>query len=215
MKNPNLNTAISRIGFRISSNDLDKSTEDFIDLEETLIKALYAAKTDGRLLSLIFSWQKINGEYLITEKFFKIRDRYQKILGPNHLINAFCAFSLHIGIHKFKKGSVRLKSVQFLLREAPAAIKSSGAVAWLKDINILCANDHFVLKTESVMTPIELVKHNLQFRNRLMYGANWRADIITAIQLGIENPSQIKELIGCSYEPANRIFKQYLLATST
>ncbi len=214
MENPNLDTALSRIGFRIAAIDIDKRSKDYIDLEETIIKALYEARIDGRLLSLVFSWQKINGEYLITEKFFKVRDRYQKILGANHLINAFCAYSVHLGLHKYKKGSVRLKKEQFLLREAPAAIKSTGAVSWLKDINILCPNSHFVLKVESVMTPSELVKHNLQFRNRLMYGANWRADIITAIQMGIKNPSQIKELIGCSYEPANRIFKQYLMATN-
>lgn len=213
MEIPNLNTSLSKIGFRISSSDMADSA-DFVDLEDTIIKALYEAREDGRLLSLIFSWQKLNGEYLITEKFFKIRDRYQKILGQNHLINAFCAYSVHLGLHKYKKGAVKLKNEQFLQREAPAAIKSSGAVPWLKDINILCPNSHFVLKEESVMTPHELVKQSLQFRNRLMYGANWRADIITAIQMGIENPSQIKELIGCSYEPANRIFKQYLMATN-
>lgn len=214
MEIPNLDTALSKIGFRISSNNLDNRGIYFIDIEETIIKALYEAKNDGRLLSLIFSWQNVNGQYLITEKFFKLRDLYQKIIGPNHLINAFCAYSVHIGFHKYKKGSIRLKKEQFLLREAPAAIKSSGAVSWLKEINILCPNSHFVLKIESVMPPSELVKYNLQFKNRLIYGANWRADIITAIQMGIENPSKIKDLIGCSYEPANRIFKEYTMAAT-
>jgi hypothetical protein len=212
MKIHNLNTSLSKIGFRISANDLESTSEIYFDIEDTIVKALYEAIDDGRLLSLIFSWQRKNGEYLITEKFFKIRDRYHKMLGPNHLINAFCAYSIHLGLHKYKKGAVKLKKVQFLQRVAPAAIKASGAVAWLKEINILCPNSHFVLKDESVMGPNELVKINLQFRNRLIYGANWRADIITAIQMGIENPSKIKELIGCSYEPANRIFKQYQMA---
>jgi hypothetical protein len=215
MEIPNLNNSLSQIGFRISSNDINQQSDKYIDIEETIIKALYVAKDDGRLLSLIFSWQKFNGEFLITEKFFKLRDKYQKILGPNILINAFCAYSVYLGLHKYKKGSVRLKKEQYLLREAPAAVKSAGAVPWLKEINILCPNTHFTLKMESVMPPSELVKYNLQFKNRLIYGANWRADIITAIQMGIENPSQIKELIGCSYEPANRIFKQYLLATAS
>lgn len=212
METPNLNTSLSKIGFRISSNAIDKKSKIYFDIEETLIKALYEAKNDGRLLSLIFSWQAANGQYLITEKFFKLRDRYQKILGDNHLINALCAYSVFIGLHKYKKGSLRLETTQFLLRDAPAAIKSSGAVPWLKEINILCPNSHFVLKSESVMFPEELLKINLQFRNRLIYGANWRADIITAIQMGIENPNKIKELIGCSYEPANRIFKEYSMA---
>jgi hypothetical protein len=63
------------------------------------------------------------------------------------------------------------------------------------------------------MTAEDLIKSNLQYKNRFIYGANWRADIITAIQFGYDNPSKIKDLIGCSYEPANRIFKQYKMAT--
>ena len=214
MENLNIDTALSKIGFRISSPRIDLKSKIYIDIEETLIKALYEARSDGRLLSLIFSWQDVNGQYLITEKFFKLRDRYQKILGANHLINAFCAYSVFIGLHKYKKGSIRLKKETFLLRESPVAVKSSGAVIWLKEINILCPNSHFTLKPESIMSPKELIKNNLQFRNRLIYGANWRSDIITAIQMGVENPSKIKELLGCSYEPANRIYKEYSMAVA-
>ena len=70
METPNLNTALSKIGFRISSNDINNREKRFVDIEETIINGLYDAKNDGRLLSLIFSWQEVNGQYLITEKFF-------------------------------------------------------------------------------------------------------------------------------------------------
>lgn len=213
MISPNLNTALTKIGVRIWADDIEPKYKGYIDIEETIIKALYEAIHDGRLLSLIFSWQKIHGEHLIAEKFFKISSLYERTRGPNHLVNAFCAFSVHLGLHKFKKGAIRLKEEKYLTLSAPGAIKAQGAVDWLKKINILCPTTYFTLKDESIMSSEELIKINLQYRNRFIYGANWRADIITAIQFGYDNPSKIKDLIGCSYEPANRIFKQYKLAT--
>jgi hypothetical protein len=213
MKSLNLDTALTKIGIRIWAHDIDESFKDYVDIEETLIKALYEALSDGRLLSLIFSWQKIHGEHLIAEKFFKIAALYERVRGPNHLINAFCAYSVHIGFHKYKKGAVRLKEEKYLSLESPGAIKAYGAVDWLKKINILCPTTYFVLKEDSIMTSEDLIKLSLQYKNRFIYGANWRADIITAIQFGYDNPSKIKDLIGCSYEPANRIFKQYKMAT--
>lgn len=213
MESPSFNTALSQIGLRIWANDIDETYKGFIDLEETLVKGLYDAINDGRLRSLLFSWQKVHGEHLIAEKFFKICSLYEKIRGPNHLINAFCAYSVHLGLHKYKKGAVRLKEERYLTTEAPGAIKAHGSIDWLKKINILCPPIYFVLKDEAIVPSEELIKTNLQYKNRFIYGANWRADIITAIQFGYDNPSKIKELIGCSYEPANRIFKQYQMAT--
>lgn len=212
MEQPSFNTALSRIGIRIWAKDIDEKFNGFVDIEETIVKALYDAPTDGRLMSLIFSWQKIHGEFLITEKFFKICTLFERVRGPNHFINAFCAYSVHLGLHKYKKGSVPLKKERYLTTEAPSMIKARGAVDWLKKINILCPIPYFVLKEESIMPQVDLLKYNLQYKNRFIYGANWRADIITAIQLGFDNPSKIKNLIGCSYEPANRIYKQYKLA---
>ena len=61
----------------------------------------------------------------------------------------------------------------------------------------------------------KLIQENLQYKNRYVYGANWRADIITAIQLlEFENPYQITKAIGCSYPSAHRVFNDYKLAQS-
>lgn len=212
MKTPSFNTALFKMGIRLWADDIDHNYRGFIDLEETIVKALYEAPNDGRLMSLIFSWQKIHGDHLIAEKFFKICKLYERVRGQNHLINAFCAYSVHLGFHKFKKGAIRLKKEIYLMSDAPAAISAQGAVDWLKKINILCPNNYFVLKEEAIVSAEDLIKVNLQYKNRFIFGANWRADIITAIQFGYDNPSKIKDLIGCSYEPANRIFKQYKLA---
>ena len=60
--------------------------------------------------------------------------------------------------------------------------------------------------------PKELAHDTQQCRNRLLYGASWRADIIAAIEQGAANPFIISKTLGCSYEPAHRIFREYQIA---
>jgi hypothetical protein len=64
------------------------------------------------------------------------------------------------------------------------------------------------------MTPEELVKVNQQYRNRYLYGPNWRADIITAIESGLTSPTQIMRRVGCSYEPAHRVWREWQIASA-
>ncbi len=59
------------------------------------------------------------------------------------------------------------------------------------------------------MKPEMLARINNQYKNRLLYGANRRADIITAIEFGMKSPYEISKKLNCSYDPAHRIFKEY------
>ncbi len=66
--------------------------------------------------------------------------------------------------------------------------------------------------SEKKITKIVLfLKNNLFVHNRLLFGCNWRADIISSIELGLNNPTQIKNRLGCSYETAHRVFNEYKL----
>lgn len=56
-----------------------------------------------------------------------------------------------------------------------------------------------------------LAERNHQYRNRVLYGANRRADIITAVESGWGNPSAVANILGCSYEPAHRVLRDYYL----
>jgi hypothetical protein len=53
-------------------------------------------------------------------------------------------------------------------------------------------------------------ENNIFIRNRILYGCNWRADVISAIESGYDNPTAIKNRIHCSYETAHRVHKDYL-----
>lgn len=55
------------------------------------------------------------------------------------------------------------------------------------------------------------VQNNLFIHNRVLFGCNWRADIISAIEIGAENPTEVKNRLKCSYETAHRVFNDYRL----
>jgi hypothetical protein len=52
-------------------------------------------------------------------------------------------------------------------------------------------------------------KNNIFIYNRILFGCNWRADIISAIEIGAENPTTVKNRLNCSYETAHRVFNDY------
>jgi len=52
---------------------------------------------------------------------------------------------------------------------------------------------------------------NIFIHNRILFGCNWRADIISAIEMGSENPTEVKNRLKCSYETAHRVFNDYML----
>jgi hypothetical protein len=56
-----------------------------------------------------------------------------------------------------------------------------------------------------------LLRGSVFFKNRVLFGCNWRADIISCIGLGFANPSEIKRRLHCSYETAHRVFNDYTL----
>ncbi len=54
-------------------------------------------------------------------------------------------------------------------------------------------------------------QNNIFVHNRIFFGCNWRADIISAIEIGGKNPTEIKNRLKCSYETAHRVFNDYAL----
>ncbi|RYZ93147.1 MAG: hypothetical protein EOP06_02000 [Proteobacteria bacterium] len=63
-----------------------------------------------------------------------------------------------------------------------------------------------------VLDKAELAKVNTQYHYRLVYGAQWRADIVRAIDEGAKNPSELSRLTGASYEPCYRVWNEWKAA---
>lgn len=57
----------------------------------------------------------------------------------------------------------------------------------------------------------QFAKNNIFVHNRILFGCNWRADIISAIEIGLKNPTELKNRLKCSYETAHRVFNDYMV----
>lgn len=209
-----LDDKLRLIGIRLSGSP--KTFDEWVDIERTLVEASYEASQNNRILSLLLSWVKVHGTYLITEKLLKVYKEISLERGENPWFNALLIWASAECSHKFLRW-VKKEPHHVYWGEkesAKALIELKGAHSLFKKYNIYIPESSLRIRESDVLTPKELTKFNKQYRNRYLYGASWRADIITAIETGIHNPYQISKITGCSYEPANRIFREYELVVS-
>jgi hypothetical protein len=197
------------VSFSIEGN-IPKKT--WVDIERTLVDVCYEVESDSRLLGLLFSWILVHGKYLNADKLIKLYRLTSKFRGDSPWFYALCAFGVEKGILKLKKGIKKQREAIFFRNEKSKTLfEMKGSIPYLEKIGILIPEGSIRIREKDVLPAEILLKNNKQFKNRLLYGANWRADIITAIEWGIENPNRISKMLGCSYEPANRIFREYML----
>ena len=209
-----LNNQLKLIGLRLAvpSSPNRAGAEGAIDIEATLLNAMALFQRDARLASLIFSWVKVHGSYVIVEKLRKLAASAPPEATP--WLPALAALAVEDGSHKWRKLLHRLDQPLMLFPAAltRSAVARNGVTGWLERWNIIVPQGALRIRERDVLSPPELIALNRQYRNRYLYGPNWRADIITAIESGAGTPSQVMRLVGCSYEPAHRIFTEYHLA---
>ncbi len=215
--NISLNQKLSLIGIRIGFSELPNLKLNCFDydLEETLILASYEASNDFRILSLLTSWVSVHGEYVIVEKLFKKLKEYEKYRGPSLIMNLLSVQAVLAGFLKWKKWITSSeKKTQYPIKKEliESSIEYQGLNEEFAKFGVLIPKKLLRIRELDVYSIEELAKFNIQYRNRLIYGSSWRADIIAAIEFGFKNPSVIAKTIGCSYEPSHRIFREYSIA---
>jgi hypothetical protein len=208
MSNLSLDQKLSYIGVQLAGIPKIKNSQ-WIDIENTLHEATLEFSQDSRLFSLLCSWVSIHGDYIIIEKLMKLQ---KKKNSPWLIALAICAFNM--GFHQWKrlikkqKGPLAFVSADLAL----SSIALKGEEPNFRKNGFYIPLGTIRVRASDAQTSERLVKKNPQYRNRLLFGASWRADIITAIEVGMKTPYQIAKILGCSYEPAHRIFKEYALA---
>ena len=203
---------LSEIGFRVTSK---QKLDEFVDIEKTILEALYEVDSDSRLLGLLFSWASVHGEHLIADKLLKYYDNKKEHLGECPWVSAICAYLVHRKKHKFKKGIIKFKSEVWIGgRKMAVSLKMDGAINYLKELNIMIPSKHLRLRESDILMVKELIKTNTQYKNRFIYGANWRSEIITAIERGINNPYKISKELKIGYSRVWTVFNEYQLATN-
>jgi len=210
MNSPTLDQKLNYIGLQIVvQKRANQST--WIDIENTIYEACFEITQDSRIFPLLCSWISVHGDYVIIEKLMKLQ---KKKNSPWLAALAICAFNL--GFHQWKRLIKKQKGLHALVGNdlAMSSISLKGNEPNYKKNGFLIPKGTIRIRASDAQTSQRLVKVNSQYRNRLLFGASWRADIITAIEMGMKTPYQIAKTLGCSYEPAHRIFKEYSMATA-
>ena len=208
MNNLSLDQKLIYIGVQLTGVQKIKHS-DWIDIEKTLYEATIEIPQDSRLFSLLCSWVSVHGDYVIIEKLMKL----QKKKNSPWLV-ALAIYAFNMGFHQWKRLIKKQKGPLSLISNdlALSSINLKGEEPNFRKNGFLVPVGSFRVRTSDVQSVERLVKKNPQYRNRLLFGSAWRADIITAIEVGMKTPYQIAKTLECSYEPAHRIFKEYALA---
>lgn len=203
------------IGFRLAGTEVDQIKPEGVDIESTLLDVICAFAEDYRIASVLMSWIKVHGNYVIVEKLIKLYEKACKEAAkPFPWMTLIAAWSVECGYNKWRKlvkkevGPVYLYDPEI----SESAIRRKGLMSWLEPLGFRVPEKSLRIRETDVLTPKELIQFNPQYRNRYIFGASWRADIATAIQNGIATPMEISRAVGCSYEPAYRISHDYMLA---
>ena len=202
------NQKLNWVGIRVSGESSSG------DIEKIILDAVLECPDDLRLASLLFSWLKVHGNYVIVEKLRKLVSKAELNIRQRMWISVLAVYGKNNCSHKWKSLIYIPEGNTYLLPDkiSKTAIALKGSEEWLSEYQILLPKGTLRIREEDIMDPTLLIKKNLQYKNRYLFGPSWRADIITAIQEGCNSPTAIMKKIGCSYEPAYRIFHEYSLA---
>jgi hypothetical protein len=206
MSHLSLNEKLNHIGIRLAGSFAKPPQGTWVDIEDTLYEATLNIDHDARLFMLLCSWVKVHGKHVVIEKLLKLQKKQESVW-----LTALAIFATESKHHNWKSLVKKVTGEHALstVKIAKEAIKFKGADSAFVKRGFLIARDSIRAREKDVAAPEELAKENLQYKNRLLIGSNWRADIITAIQMGFKNPYQISKAIGCSYPSAFYTFKDY------
>ncbi len=210
---------LAAIGILAASSPLTKKDIDLTDIEDTLVEAaIEITKRDGSgfwLLSPVLSWIKEHGTSVIIEKLIKIaKARAKSAREDVSALSLFGSFADSCGHKRWHKLQVfapaRKKQPRTLGHDdlAISLVHIRGEEPWAKGSGFLVPKGSTEINSKWILSRESLAKLNRQYRNRLIYGAQWRADIVTAIENGAKTPTEASRMSGASYEPCHRVMRE-------
>jgi hypothetical protein len=152
---------------------------------------------------------------VIIEKLSKILDRHARngtSVEYAALLGRFAAAEGHKRWHALLSHAPKTPRIVGPSDLALSLLKLRGDESWARDAGFLVPRGSLNVETKWTLSRSALARLNLQYRNRLVYGAQWRADIITAIERGAQTPAEASRASGASYEPCHRVFGELVAA---
>lgn len=203
---------LDAIGMLIGESKVKAKSKVYVDIESTLAEALvtiHQHRDRMRLLTILLTWIEVHGWCIIQEKFKKIlqeipeaelKDSYAALVGAFATSRKMKSWD-HLFDYAPDLGASILEISQ------PSAIALRGREEWALRVNFNLATGSLETNKKWVMSRSQLAKTLAQYKNRLIIGPNWRADVYTAVGLGATRAADVQKLIPISKEPANRIIR--------
>ena len=206
MSDRDLYLKLSSIGISVNNG---VQQDKFTDIEQTLVLCAENIPDNTRILCLILSWIHMHGGKVNIERLVKIAGK-----NPPVWLGAFAQFAVYCKYHRWKK--LVFKPIEVVSNGSLTSNQSrsqfKGEEVWSKGSGYLIPLGSEPIQKKWILSPKQLAEINIHYKNKLIYGANWRADIATAIEMGAKNPYQVAKISCCSYEPAHRIFNDFVNA---
>ena len=224
MKNKEINLTLEErlaaLGIMVSARLLTKAERDSVDIEETLSEAFVAIGNDEnyfRFLSPLFSWIEIHADSVIVEKLLKINKRLQKPSSNLSLFSLAACFAVKCGFRNWARlliiSEIESGGAIFGPRDlVESLLQLRGEEEWAKKCGVRLPKGVLTTNSKWVLSKEALARTNRQYRNRLIYGPQWRADIINALELGARTPAEASRISGASYEPCHRVLRELTAA---
>ena len=202
---------LSAIGVCISSEPYPMLWGRSVDIEKTLMDSaeFILLNRNSRILSLLLSWIKYHGEQVNIERLKKLVHADKRDLA---WINLFAFYGLHCKQTRWRilaNQVVGRVLVNGHLKMVQTRANFKGEESWARHSGFIIPCDSEPADEKYVLTSQQLAQMNVMYRNRLIFGASWRADIVTAMGLGAQTPAEAARLVSASYEPAYRVFRDF------
>lgn len=212
------------LGFRLSAkaDEDDRPLDAKLDIERILFKIciqLHTDRFDGRLASVLMSWMKVHGDRLHIERLSKMRQTYCERTGCDALwLRYFAYYNLSIGRAGWRKVAMPMTGANteelhvgddpHMAREL---VKRWGLETFLPpNCKLKVHKGALRVRTQDVLTVPELMKRNGQYRNRFLYGANVRCDVVTHIDSGhFKNPAELSSFLHLSRAAVSNHWRDY------
>lgn len=216
--NLTLEEKLATIGVMVATRRLSERELSSVDLEVTLAEAVvaFAADTNAqRWLGPVLSWVREHGSAVIIEKLVKILSRIVNEAGSANYAALLAAAALEQGHKRWRTVLMFAPAAPTLVGDpemAASLLRLRGEEPWARTAGFLVPHGTMTPNEKWTLSRAALAKIHHQYRNRLVYGAQWRADIITAIEKGARTPAEASRATGASYEPCHRVFGELAAA---
>lgn len=212
-REPGLSERLAAIGVMVTAASISPADILRVDIEETLVESAVALArgNDLKLLGPVLTWVAVHGSAVIIEKFAKILRRRQNEGDDIEFASLFALTAIEHGHKRWSIIAERFAPDVTAPRHigpvdlSEALLRLRGEEDWSRGSGFLVPKGSATINPKWVLSRPTLAKQHLQYRNRLVYGAQWRSDIVTAYELGARTPVEASRMTGASYEPCYRV----------